>query len=220
MRQRTVKAMISQKNAQEQSWRYGLQLFAGEGGTGDGNDDPGDDDEADDDSDDGKGRKEKKYSDEDVDKMFERKFAEWQKKQEKAKKKQDEAERLQNMNAQERAEHEKEQLQNQVRELLQKDTLSNMAKTARGMLAEKNITVDDELIGMLINEDAEQTKASVEAFAVAFQEAVKKAVKERLKGKTPKTGGSSSKMTKAQILEVKDRAERQRLINENMDLFR
>ena len=200
MRQRTVKAMISQKNAQEQSWRYGLQLFAGEGGTGDGNDDPGDDD--------------------DVDKMFERKFAEWQKKQEKAKKKQDEAERLQNMNAQERAEHEKEQLQNQVRELLQKDTLSNMAKTARGMLAEKNITVDDELIGMLINEDAEQTKASVEAFAVAFQEAVNKAVKERLKGKTPKTGGSSSKMTKAQILEVKDRAERQRLINENMDLFR
>lgn len=217
MRQNVVRVMMAQKTYVEQSWRSGLQLFAGEDDP-EPEDDP--DDEPDDDPEDNPGRKEKKYSDEDVDKMFERKFAEWQKKQEKAQKKQDEAERLKNMNDQEREKHEKEQLQNQIAELLKKDALASMAKTARGMLAEKNISVNDELIGMLINEDAEQTKASVESFAVAFQEAVNAAVKERLKGKTPKTGGSSTEITKEQILAVKNRAERQKLINEHMDLFK
>lgn len=217
MRQNVVRVMVAQKTYVEQRWRSGLQLFAGEDDP-EPEDDP--DDDPDDDPEDKPGRKEKKYSDEDVDKMFERKFAGWQKKQEKAQKKQDEAERLKNMNDQEREKHEKEQLQNQINELLRKDALASMAKTARGMLAEKNISVNDELIGMLINEDAEQTKASVESFAVAFQEAVNAAVKERLKGKTPKTGGSSTEITKEQILTVKNRAERQKLINEHMDLFK
>lgn len=220
MRLNVVRVMMAQKDYVEQSWRSGLQLFAEPDNSPEDEPDDDSEDEPDDDPEDKPGRKEKKYSDEDVDKMLGRKFAEWQKKQEKEQKKQDEAERLRNMNAQEREKHEKEQLQNQINELLRKDALASMAKTARGMLAEKNISVNDELIGMLINEDAEQTKASVESFATAFQEAVDAAVKERLKGKTPKTGGSPTKMTKEQILAVKNRAERQKLINDNMDLFR
>lgn len=214
MRQKVVKVMIGQKDIANQNWRYGLQIFAGEGG-----DDPDDnpDDDPDDDPDD---RREKKYSDEDVDKMFERKFAEWQKKQEKARKKQDEAERLRSMNAQEKEQHEKEELQKRVDELLKKDALASMSKTARGMLSEKNINVGDELVGMLINEDADQTKEAVETFIKAFQDAVNAEIKERLKGKPPKTGESSAKMTKEQIMAVKNPRERQKLISEHMDLFR
>ena len=87
------------------------------------------------------------------------------------------------------------------------------------MLTEKGIAVDDDLVGMLISEDAETTKSAVDSFITAFQNAVNKAVKDALKGEAPKAGGASG-LTRDQIMKVKDRTERQRLINENMNLFK
>ena len=186
------------------------------GGGGDAGDDGGDDDSEDTDDD---SSKEKKYTDEEVDALIERKFAEWQKKHEKQQAKQDEAERLKNMSDQERKDHEMEELRKQVNALQKKETMSKMSATARSMLSAKGITVDDALVGMLISEDADATKSAVDAFITAFQDAVSKAVKDALKGEAPKKGGSSG-LTKAQIMKVKDRAERQKLIQENMHLFK
>lgn len=59
----------------------------------------------------------------------------------------------------------------------------------------------------------------MENFISLFEAAVNRAVKDALKGEPPKAGGSSS-LTRDQIMKVKDRAERQRLINENMHLFK
>lgn len=157
-----------------------------------------------------------KYSDEDFDRMFNQKFAKMMDKHEKE---MAEAARLAEMNAQERAEHENKKLQEQVQELMRKEAIAEMSKSARAMLREKNISIGDNLLGVLISEDADKTKKSVEEFISLFQEAVSKAVKDALKGEAPKTGGAS-KLTKEQILEVKDRAERQKLIQENMHLFR
>lgn len=157
-----------------------------------------------------------KYSDEDFDRMFNQKFA---KMMEKHQKELDEAKRLTEMNAQERAEHENRKLQEQVQELLKKEAISEMTKSARGMLREKDINIGDDLLSVLVSEDADKTKKSVENFISLFQDAVNRAVKDALKGETPKAGGASG-MTKEQIMKVKDRAERQKLINEHMDLFR
>ena len=157
-----------------------------------------------------------KYSDEDFDRMFNQKFAKMMAKHEKE---MAEATRLAEMNAQERAEHENKKLQEQVQELMRKEAIAEMSKSARAMLREKNISIGDNLLGVLISEDADQTKKSVEEFISLFQEAVNKAVKDALKGEPPKAGGAS-KLTKEQILAVKDRTERQRLIQENMHLFR
>ncbi len=157
-----------------------------------------------------------KYSDEDFDRMFNQKFA---KMMEKHEKEMAEATRLAEMNAQERAEHENKKLQEQVQELMRKEAIAEMSKSARAMLREKKISIGDNLLGVLISEDADQTKKSVEEFISLFQEAVNKAVKDALKGEPPKAGGAS-KLTKEQILAVKDRTERQRLIQENMHLFR
>lgn len=157
-----------------------------------------------------------KYSDEDFDRMFNQKFA---KMMEKHEKEMAEATRLAEMNAQERAEHENKKLQEQVRELMRKEAIGEMSKSARAMLREKNISIGDNLLGMLISEDADKTKKSVDEFISLFQEAVNKAVKDALKGEPPKTGGAS-KLTKEQIMAVKDRTERQKLIEENMSLFR
>lgn len=163
-----------------------------------------------------KNEPEKKYTDEDVNRIIDRKFAEWEKKQSKAK---SEAEKLAGMNAEQKEKYENEQLKKQVEELLRKDALGKMATVARGMLGEKNISVSDDLIEMLISDDAEKTKSSVDSFINAFQSAVEKAVKDALKGNTPKKTSEPASITKEQIMKVKDPLERQKLIAEHMDLF-
>lgn len=219
MRNRVVGLVLAQKEAVSESWKYGLQLFADGGDGADGGDDP----DAGEDPDGGDGEDgtdgEKKYTEEDVNALIDRKFAEWQKKQEKNRKKQDEAERLKNMTDQERKDLEMDNLRKQVEDLQKKEAMSKMSKTARSMLSDKGITVDDDLVNMLISEDAETTKSAVDSFITAFQNAVNKAVKDALKGEPPKTGGAS-RLTKEQIMKVKDRTERQRLIQENMHLFK
>lgn len=163
-----------------------------------------------------KNEPEKKYTDEDVNRIIDRKFAEWEKKQSKAK---SEAEKLAGMNAEQKEKYENEQLKKQVEELLRKDALGKMATVARGMLGEKNISVSDDLIEMLISDDAEKTKSSVDSFINAFQAAVEKAVKDALKGNPPKKTSEPASITKEQIMKVKDPLERQKLIAEHMDLF-
>ena len=223
MRNKVVKVMAAQKGMEEMALKYGLQLFAeSDDGSGSGSDgESGEDDEGDDSGDDESGDEDegKKYTDEEVDALIERKFAEWQKKHEKQQAKRDEAERLKNMSDQERKDHEMEELRKQVSALQKKETMAKMSTTARSMLSAKGITVDDALVGMLISEDADATKSAVDAFIVAFQDVVSKAVKDALKGEAPRKGGAS-KLTKEQIMKVKDRAERQRLIQENMNLFK
>ena len=87
------------------------------------------------------------------------------------------------------------------------------------MISAKGVAGGDRLVVMLIAEDADATKSAVDSVIKAFQDAVSKAGKEALKGGGPKKGGSS-KMTKEQIMKVANRTERQRLIQENMHLFK
>ena len=60
-----------------------------------------------------------------------KKFAEWEKKQEK---KVSEAARLAEMNAQQKAEYERDEIKKELEELKRKDALAEMSKTARKML--------------------------------------------------------------------------------------
>lgn len=201
--------------------RMNLQLFAAasggdsdEGGTDDSSSEASKPPEKSKESD-NSSKSSAKYTDEDVDKMFDRKFAELMKKHQKE---MDEARRLAEMNAQEKAEYENNKLKEQVQELMKKEARSEMSKAARAMLSEKGINVNDNLLGALVSDDADKTKKSVENFITLFQEAVNKAVKDALKGEPPKTGTTSG-LTKEQIMKVTNRAERQRLIKENMNLF-
>lgn len=159
-----------------------------------------------------------KYTDADLDKIIGQKFAEWQKKQQKAV---DEAAKLAKMDAQQKAEYERDQLQKELDALKKKDSLAEMTKTARKMLSDKGVTVNDEILSMLVNTNAEETKAAVDAFATAFTSAVEAAVKERLKGEPPKkgTGGGVAAMTKEQIMSIKDPEQRQKMILEHKHLF-
>lgn len=131
-----------------------------------------------------------------------------------------EAEKLAQMTSEEKAEYRAKKAEQELADLKKQIALGDMAKTARKMLSEENITVPDEIIMNLVSDDAEKTKSAVESFAKVFKDAVQAAVKESLKGNPPKasTGGTTT-VTREQILAVKDRTERQRLIAENPQLF-
>lgn len=161
---------------------------------------------------------EAKYTDADVDKLIDQKFAEWQKKQEKAV---SEAKKLAEMNAQQKAEYQRDELQKELDALKKKDALAEMTKTARKMLSENSINVPDELLAMMVTTDAAETKAAIDGFAKVFKDALENAVKERLKGTPPTkgTGIGTPAMTKAQIMAISDPELRQKKMLENKDLF-
>ena len=161
---------------------------------------------------------EKKYTD-DVDKILNKKFAKWQAQQDKAIK---EAEKLATMDAKQKAEYEKEQMQKELDEYKRKDALASMTNTARNMLADANISVSDELLSVMVTTDADETKAAIDAFKEAFNSAVEKAVKEKLKGEPPTKGGTPNPtptLTKEQIMAIKDPELRQKRMLENKELF-
>lgn len=203
-----------------------LQLFADDD-AGAGAADPGPAGKADDgpraaadtgkDGEGAKASEEKKYSDKELDEILGKRFARWQKEQQKAV---DEAQKLATMNAQQKAEYERDQLQKQLDEYKRKDSLAEMSKTARKMLADDGISVSDDVLALLVTTDAEKTKAAVDGFKTAFKDAVEAAVKERLKGEPPRKGsGSPTGMTKEAIMAIKDPELRQQKMLENKHLF-
>lgn len=159
----------------------------------------------------------KKYSDADLDKIINQKFADWQTKKDAEI---DEAKKLAAMNEAQKEKYEKEKLEKQLADLMKQNTLSEMTKTARGILSESDITVSDDLLAVLVSTDAEKTNAAVTSFADMFKKAVEKSVKEALKGNPPKAGaGKSSTMTKEQIMSIKDPVERQKMMMQNKEMF-
>lgn len=163
-----------------------------------------------------KDESEKKYSDTDLDEIISKKFAKWtaQKEIELS-----EAQKLAEMDAQQKAEYERDQLQNKLAELEKQSALNQMGKTARSILSEKGISVPDELISVLVTEEAESTKKNVDAFANVFAVAVESAVNEKLKSGTPKRMAGSKAMTRDEILNIADAKARRKAIQENLELF-
>lgn len=194
---------------------FNLQLFAddgGEGGSG-GTDDP--EDKSGDDE-----KEDKKYTDEDVNNIINRKFAEWEKRQKEKSAKAAEAERLKNMTEEEKRKHEMEELQKKIAGYEKEKAIGAMTKVARGILNDSKIVVNDELLGNLVAEDAETTKTNVENFVKNFNDAVQKAVAEALRGKPPRLKDGSKELTKEDILKIKNRSERQKAMAEHPELFR
>jgi len=134
--------------------------------------------------------------------------------------KQAEAAKLAAMNEKERTEYQIKQLTAELDAYKARENRAAMAKEAANMLSAKGLTgIPEALISHLIRDDAEETKKAVDEFATVYAEAVESAVKARLAGTTPKTGAKPNTITRAEILAIKDRRERQRQISQHMDLF-
>ena len=199
-----------------EKYLFDLQLFADDDGEDKSTDN--DDKSKKDESEKEENKPEPKYTDEDLNRIIQEKKAKWDKQ---AKEAEEEAKKLAKMNAQQKAEHERDKLQKQLDELLTEKARADMAKEARRMCADANINVSDDILSSIITSDADTTKEAVESFIELFKGEVEKAVKEALKGNSFKRGtGSNGGVTKEDIMKISDPIERQRLIRENMNLFK
>lgn len=163
-----------------------------------------------------------KYSDDDVDKIVDKKYAKWQKQQEEKINELKEAQKLEKMNEDEKADYTIKKLQKELEGYKQRENQSAMAKVAQSMLVEEGFNISDDLVSNLITDEAESTKENVKDFTKLLKEAVEKEVNERLKGKSPKvktTRTKTAKATKSEILGIKDPVKRQEAIANNLDLF-
>lgn len=160
--------------------------------------------------------KEKTFTQAEVDEIVNKRLS---REREKVQKAASEAEKLAKMSAQEQAEYQRDKYQKELEELKAKLARADIKETARAMLAADNISIPDNLISAIITDNADTTQQAIKGFAAAFKEAVKTEVANRLKGNEPKAS-TQSNITKAEILAVKDPIERQKLIRENITLFR
>lgn len=131
-----------------------------------------------------------KYTDADVDNIVKQKKAEWHKAQQKAV---DEAQKLAQMSAEEKAEYERQkdaeeraELQKRIDELERAAARVELGKEATKLLREKNIEATEGILSFVVGNDAEQTKANIDAFVKLVEEQVKKAEIARATGTTPK----------------------------------
>ena len=157
-----------------------------------------------------------KYTDADVDEIVSKRLAKWEKQQAA---KVEEAAKLAEMNAQQKAEYERDKVQKELDEYKRRDTVNAMVAESRRQLSEQGIAVSDNILTRLVGETAEETKASVDAFSTAFTAAVEDAVKKQLAGKAPAAGVATKTMTKEEILAIKDPITRQAAIRDNIGLF-
>lgn len=109
-----------------------------------------------------------------------------------------EAEKLAKMNAEQKAQYEKEKQEADFNKRMKDLTTRELKAEAYEQLAEKSLP--KELVELLNYESADTVKASMEAVEKAFQSAVEKSVNEKLKGKgNPKTGDGTGDALTAQI---------------------
>ena len=95
-----------------------------------------------------------------------------------------EAQKLAKMSADERAQHEREELQKTLTAREAEITKRELRAEAKSQLSDKGLPV--ELAEVLPYNDAETTNAALEAVEKVFRAAVQKAVNESLKGNAPK----------------------------------
>ena len=89
------------------------------------------------------------------------------------------------------------------------------------MLSEASIAADEETLDFVVKETAEGTKEAVTKFISLVDKTAEIKMKQALTGKSPQVNLTPGKqLTKKEIMEIKNPAERQKAIKENIHLFR
>lgn len=139
---------------------------------------------------------EKKYSDDDVNKIIDAKFAKWQAD---LAKKEDEAAKLAKMDEKEKSDYEKQKLQKEIDELKREKTLVEMSQRATSMLADKGIKASEGILSFVVKDTAEGTSENVKAFVdliEAEREVIKADFEKRLGSKLPLDGTTSTALSR------------------------
>lgn len=129
---------------------------------------------------------EKTFTQEEVNALIEKRLAKQEKSfNKRIQEKLDEAEKLRQMNADQKAEYEAQKQADYIAELEAKINRSGLEKEASKILSESGIAVDDNILDFVVKDTAEATQEAVESFSILVNEIADKKVSEMLKGKTP-----------------------------------
>ena len=131
---------------------------------------------------------EKKYSDEDLDKIISQKYAKWSEKTDKAiEDAKAEAVKLAKMNAEQKAAYESEQKDRKIAEMEAQLQKIALGKVAGEILKEQGMDATQDILDMVVGTTAEDTKTQVEAFVKLVNAQVEIRERQRATGTTPKS---------------------------------
>ena len=155
-------------------------------------------------------KEEKTFTQAELDKILNKKFAQWQKKTEEAK---IEAERKAKLTEAEKLAEERKEFESMKRQFEYEQRVNSTSK----VLASNNLPI--EFSDFLVAETDEATTQRVDLFKNAFNEALEKALTERLRGNTPKVGVSSSKEISKKEFRNMSYKQKMDLYNKDKELF-
>lgn len=104
---------------------------------------------------------------------------------EEAKQKETQAKKLESMTELERAQHEAAEYRKQVQQLQQEQDLQEQMRIARKELADANIALTDELLGIFVSSDADKTAQAIKDIKDLFPKAINDGVQAALKRNPP-----------------------------------
>lgn len=111
---------------------------------------------------------------------------------------QEEAEKLRQMDAEQKAEYEQKKQEAEIADLKAQLNRNALEKEASKLLSEAGIVVDEEILNFVVKEDAEGTQEAINRFSSLVNDIADKKVSEALRGRTPGQVGeqSTSEITK------------------------
>ena len=155
-------------------------------------------------------KEEKTFTQEELDKILNKKFAQWQKKTEEAKA---EAERKAKLTEAEKLAEERKEFEEMKKQFEYEQRVNSTSK----VLASNNLPI--EFADFLIAETDEATTQRVDLFRNAFNQAIEKTINERLRGKTPKVSTQTSKGITKEEWNNMNLVQRQQIFNSNRELY-
>mgnify|MGYP000052188312 CR=1 FL=1 len=139
---------------------------------------------------------EKKYSDDDVNDIVNKKFAIWKSEHEKeVAEAKAEAEKLAKMNADQKKDYEIEKLKAENEKYKALQVRTELGKEASKQLKEKNIDATAEILDFVVGENAEATSKNIDSFVAIIEKQLALKEAERAKGKTPSSYNQGDQRT-------------------------
>lgn len=138
--------------------------------------------------------------------------------EEKIKQAQSEGERLAKLTKDERAKEEEAKRLADLEAREKAIAVKELRIETQSLLSDEGLPI--EFLDVVMADTAESVKDNIASIRKVFDEAVEKRVNERLTQDKPRRGATAGAMSKAEIMAVKDASERQKLIAENLELFR
>lgn len=128
-----------------------------------------------------------------------------------------EGQRLAELSEEDRLKEEESRRLKKIEEREQELNRREMRTTTAELVREEGLP--QTFVDLVVADEAEKVQENIKAVKSAFDKAVEEEVDKRLVQKKTKTGTSTGGLTKQEIMKVKDKSQREKLIAENLDLF-